>query len=50
MYDMNLEFYKELTMYIIAGKKGIGAGQKDEISRIAGKGIYIQRSDECPDL
>jgi uncharacterized protein YaaN involved in tellurite resistance len=23
MYDMNLEFYKELTMYIIAGKKAL---------------------------
>lgn len=31
MYDMNLEFYKELTMYIIAGKKALEHARKTKL-------------------
>lgn len=31
MYDMNIEFYKELTMYIIAGKKAL---EKEKATRL----------------
>lgn len=40
MYDMNLEFYKELTMYIIAGKKALAIARStklEELRRIAEK-------------
>ena len=38
MYDLNLKYYKELTMYIIAGKKKLAqvqAGQLEELRRKA---------------
>lgn len=31
MYDMNLEFYKELTMYIIAGKKALEKARNSQL-------------------
>lgn len=31
MYDMNLEFYKELTMYIIAGKKALENARNSQL-------------------
>lgn len=31
MYDMNLEFYKELTMYIIAGKKALEKARNTQL-------------------
>lgn len=31
MYDMNLEFYKELTMYIIAGKKALETARRTRL-------------------
>ena len=31
MYDMNLDFYKELTMYIIAGKKALGQAKSTKL-------------------
>lgn len=31
MYDMNLEFYKELTMYIIAGKKALQSARDEKL-------------------
>ncbi len=38
LYDMNVEFYKELTMYIMAGKKKLAevrAGELEELRKIA---------------
>lgn len=37
MYDMNLDFYKELTMYIIAGKKALGQGKSTKLVELQGK-------------
>lgn len=37
MYDMNLDFYKELTMYIIAGKKALGQAKSTKLMELQGK-------------
>ena len=37
MYDMNLDFYKELTMYIIAGKKALAAAEKGKLQELKAK-------------
>ena len=37
MYDMNLDFYKELTMYIIAGKKALGQAKSTKMVELQGK-------------
>ena len=37
MYDMNLEFYKELTMYIIAGKKALANARKTTLAELQQK-------------
>ncbi|WP_337811767.1 toxic anion resistance protein [Clostridium sp.] len=37
MYDMNLDFYKELTMYIIAGKKALGQVKSTKLVELQGK-------------
>lgn len=37
MYDMNLEFYKELTMYIIAGKKALEKARNIQLVELRNK-------------
>ena len=37
MYDMNLDFYKELTMYIIAGKKALGQAKSTKLVELQEK-------------
>ena len=37
MYDMNLEFYKELTMYIIAGKKALEMARTTQLVDLRNK-------------
>ena len=37
MYDMNLDFYKELTMYIIAGKKALGEAKSTKLVELQEK-------------
>ena len=37
MYDMNLEFYKELTMYIIAGKKALADARATKLVELQQK-------------
>lgn len=34
MYDMNINFYKELTMYIIAGKKALAAAKETKLEEL----------------
>ena len=58
MYDMNLEFYKELTMYIIAGKKALEQARKTKLVELQEKAstskdqmnaqIYNDYADSCP--
>ena len=37
MYDMNLDFYKELTMYIIASKKALGQAKSTKLVELQEK-------------
>lgn len=34
MYELNLQYYKELTMYIIAGKKALDAARNDRLPEL----------------
>ena len=57
MYDMNLEFYKELTMYIIAGKKALEQARNTTLVELLKKAeqsqdqldiqIYRDYDDSC---
>ena len=42
MYDMNLEFYKELTMYIIAGKKALEIARNTKLVELRNKAESTQ--------
>lgn len=42
MYDMNLEFYKELTMYIIAGKKALEIARSTKLVELREKAEATQ--------
>ncbi len=42
MYDMNLEFYKELTMYIIAGKKALEQARNVRLVELQNKAMRTQ--------
>lgn len=42
MYDMNLEFYKELTMYIIAGKKALQQARSTKLVELQKKAALSQ--------
>lgn len=42
MYDMNLEFYKELTMYIIAGKKALERARSSRLIELREKAEKTQ--------
>ena len=42
MYDMNLEFYKELTMYIIAGKKALALARNTRLNELRDKATITQ--------
>lgn len=42
MYDMNLEFYKELTMYIIAGKKALERARRTRLVELQEKAAISQ--------
>jgi uncharacterized protein YaaN involved in tellurite resistance len=42
MYDKNLEFYKELTMYIIAGKKALEAAKNGRLLELKNKAEQTQ--------
>ena len=42
MYDMNLEFYKELTMYIIAGKKALKVARNTKLKELKNKAEVTQ--------
>ena len=38
MYELNLKYYKELTMYILAGKKKLAAGARRRAGGAAQEG------------
>ena len=37
MYELNVQYYKELTMYIIAGKKALGHAKKTKLIELKSK-------------
>lgn len=57
MYDMNLEYYKELTMYIIAGKKALELARNGRMAELRSRAeltqnqldiqLYRDYSDAC---
>ena len=38
MYELNLKYYKELTMYILAGKKRLAEVRSTELEELRRKG------------
>ena len=42
IYDLNLEFYKELTMYIIAGKKALDKARRTKLAKLQEKAAVTQ--------
>jgi uncharacterized protein YaaN involved in tellurite resistance len=47
MYELNLEYYKELTMYIIAGKKALGQAKKGKLVELRAR---AESSDKQEDV
>lgn len=37
MYELNIDYYKELTMYIIAGKKALSKAKEGELKELKKK-------------
>lgn len=56
MYDLNLRYYKELTMYIIAGRMALGRAQSGKLAELqktaelTGKQEDIQKYRDMEDL
>lgn len=42
MYDLNLQYYKEITMYIIAGKKALNHARATELTELQRKAEFTQ--------
>ena len=42
MYDKNLEFFKEISLYIIAGKKALEKARNEDLEALKQKAI-----EEC---
>lgn len=47
MYELNVQYYKELTMYIIAGKKALGHAKKTKLIELKSK---AEQSDKQEDV
>lgn len=53
MYDLNLNYYKELTMYILAGRKKLRAVQEGELQELQAKAAQTGTQEDaqaCNDL
>ena len=53
MYELNLKYYKELTMYIIAGKKRleqVRAGELEELRKRAEESGLAEDAQKCNDM
>ena len=48
MYELNLTYFKELSMYILAGKKKLGRGEKYPTGRTDGEGRADRTARRCP--
>lgn len=47
MYELNLTYYKELTMYILAGKKKLAQVQKEELPALIQKAQVSGRAEDA---
>ncbi|MGF7011948.1 uncharacterized protein YaaN involved in tellurite resistance [Lachnospiraceae bacterium PF1-22] len=47
MYKLNLEYFKELTMYIAAGKKKLSQVQKNELVELRNKAIASGKQEDA---
>lgn len=47
MYELNLEYYKQLTMYIIAGKKALAAARGTKLAELRAKAEATDRQEDA---
>ncbi|MGI6216634.1 MAG: toxic anion resistance protein, partial [Coriobacteriales bacterium] len=47
LYDLNLEYYKELTMYILAGKKRLREIREGELAQLVAKARESGRTEDA---
>lgn len=47
MYQLNLEYYKQLTMYIIAGKKALGLARSGKLAELRAKAEATGRQEDA---
>ena len=50
MYELNLKYYKELTMYILAGKKRLEEVRSGELAELRKKAEQSGTPGGCPGL
>lgn len=47
MYELNLDYYKELTMYIIAGKKALSKAKEGELKELKKKAEITNKQEDA---
>lgn len=47
MYELNIDYYKELTMYIIAGKKALSKGKEGELKELKKKAEITNKQEDA---
>ena len=50
MYDLNTKYYKELTMYILAGKKALNKARSEDAGAAAEESGRVRRSGGCSEV
>ena len=48
MYDLNLMYFKELTMYILAGKKKLKQVRENDLPILLDKAKNVRPAGGCP--
>lgn len=47
MFDLNMQYYKELTMYIIAGKKALDIARKSKLQELKNKADESKKQEDA---
>lgn len=47
MYELNTEYYKQLTMYIIAGKKALDSARKGKLAELKAKAESTDKTEDA---
>ena len=47
MYELNTQYYKQITMYIIAGKKALDAARKGKLAELKAKADETQKQEDA---